>query len=142
MARALSAPEVQAEFADGPWESSTGTSYRVDLATAELSLGERAEAERELAVVLAMLNRMIAAGVERYATYELRAKIYALKGQGDAAMRDLNKAAALGWRRTWWARHEPYFAALESRNDYQALLARVAASNEGLIARVQSDPAL
>jgi len=146
IARALSAPDLQTGFADGPWDargqSDTGSSYRVDLATAELSLGERADAERELDIVLAMLNRMIAGGVERYATYELRAKVYALKGRSDDAMRDLDKAAALGWRRTWWARHEPYFAALESRNDYQTLLARVAASNEKLIERVQSDPAL
>jgi tetratricopeptide (TPR) repeat protein len=119
-----------------------GTSYRIDLATAELSLGERAEAKRELDIVLAMLNRMIAAGVERYATYELRAKVYALKGRSDDAMHDLNKAAALGWRRIWWARREPYFATLESRSDYQALLARVAASNEKLVEKVQADPAL
>ena len=119
-----------------------GTSYRVDLATAELSLGERAAAERELGIVLAMLDRMVAAGVERYATFELRAKVYALKGRGDDAMRDLDKAAALGWRRIWWARHEPYFAALESRSDYQALLARVADSNEKLIDKVRSVPAL
>ena len=146
MARALSAPDLQAGFADTPWYArgarDMGTSYRVDLATAELSLGERAEAERELDIVLAMLNRMIDAGVERCATYELRAKVYALKGRGDDAMRDLNKAAALGWRRAWWARHEPYFAGLESRSDYQALIARVAASNERLIERVQSDPVL
>jgi transcriptional activator of cad operon len=146
IARALAAPDLETGFADGPWyargEGDTEPSYRVDLATAELSLGERAEAERELDIVLAMLNRMMAAGVERYATYELRAKVYALKGQGDDAMRDLNKAAALGWRRIWWAKHEPYFAALESRSDYQALLARVAASNERLIERVQTDPVL
>jgi transcriptional activator of cad operon len=146
MARALSAPDLQIRFADSPWyargERDMGTSYRVDLATAELSLGERAEAERELDTVLEMLNRMIAAGVERYATYELRAKVYALKGRGDDAMRDLDKAAALGWHRVWWARHEPYFAGLESRGDYQALLTRVAASDEKLIERVQSDPAL
>ena len=146
MAQALAASDLLAGYADLPWYArgarDMGTSYRVDLATAELSLGERAAAERELDIVLAMLNRMIAAGVERYATYELRAKVYALQGRSDAAMRDLDKAAALGWRRVWWARHEPYFAGLESRSDYQALLARVSASNEKLIERVQSDPAL
>jgi transcriptional activator of cad operon len=146
MTRALSAPDLLNGYADSPWYArgarDMGTSYRIDLATAELSLGERAEAKRELDIVLAMLNRMIAAGVERYATYELRAKVYALKGRSDDAMHDLNKAAALGWRRIWWARREPYFATLESRSDYQALLARVAASNEKLVEKVQADPAL
>jgi hypothetical protein len=65
-----------------------------------------------------------------------------LKGQSEDAMRDLSKAATLGWRRTWWARHEPYFATLEPRNDYQTLLASVAASNERLIEKVRSEPAL
>jgi tetratricopeptide (TPR) repeat protein len=143
IARALAAPDLLTGTADSPWYArgarNTGTSYRVDLAAAELSLGERAEAERELDIVLAMLNRMIAAGVERYSPYELRAKVHALKGEGDDAMHDLNQAAALGWRRTWWARHEPYFAVLESRSDYQTLLARVAASNERLIEKVSTE---
>ena len=79
-----------------------------------------------------MLDRMIAAGVNRNATYELRAKVHALQGQGDEAMRDLEKAVQLGWRRAWWAAHEPYFASLRARSDFQALLAHVSQSNDRL----------
>lgn len=143
MARALAAPDLLAGFADSPFYArgarDMGTSYRVDLATAELSLGERAEADRELGLVLTMLNGMIAAGVERYATYELRAKVLALKGQDDDAMRNLEKAAALGWRRSWWAAQEPYFNSLKSRSDFQGLLARIRASNEPLLERMKTD---
>jgi tetratricopeptide (TPR) repeat protein len=142
--RALVAPDREPGFAEIPWFArgarAVGISYRVDLATAEISLGDRASAERELNSVLDMVNRMIDAGVERYATYELRAKVYALKGQSNDAMRDLGKAASLGWRRVWWAEHEPYFASLRPRGDFQELLARVSRSNDPLIAKIKADP--
>jgi TolB-like protein/DNA-binding winged helix-turn-helix (wHTH) protein len=143
IARALDSPDREAGYAELPWyargERATGTSYRVDLATAELSLGERAAGERHLNDVLVMLNQMIAAGVERNATYELRAKIYALEGRVDDAMRDLSKAEQLGWRRAWWATHEPYFTSLRPRSDFQSLIARVSRSNDQLVKRL-TDP--
>jgi len=144
IARALSARDRQPGFADSPWYARgarmMGISYRLDLAVAELQLGDRASAERELNTVLAMVNRMLAAGVERYATYELRAKIYALKGQGDEAMRDLDTAAKLGWRRAWWAAHEPYFTSLRNRDDFQARLTQVSRSDDEMIEKLKADP--
>jgi transcriptional activator of cad operon len=142
--RALVAPDREPGFAEIPWfargERAMGTSYRLDLATADLALGDRISAERELDIVLAMINRMIAAGVERNATYELRAKIYALRGQGNDAMRDLTKAVQLGWRRAWWAENEPYFASLRDRSDFQELIAQVGRSNDQLIKSLKADP--
>jgi len=139
--RALSGPDPptypESWYARG---EDTFTSFRVDLASAELELGNHASAQRELTTVLEMVNRMIAAGVKRYATYELRAKVYALKGQGDDAMRDLDTASKLGWRRVWWATHEPYFASLRPRSDFQALITRVSQSNDQLIAKLKVDP--
>jgi len=141
--RALVAPDRQPGFAETPWYArgarAAGTSYRVDLAAADLAAGDRPAADRELNAVLTMLNTMIAAGVERNATYALRAKVYALKGQGDDAMRDLTKAVQLGWRRAWWAAHEPYFASLQSRSDFQVLMTQVNQSNEQLIAKLKID---
>jgi transcriptional activator of cad operon len=134
--RAIAAPDRIVGFADSPFYARgaglMGTSYRLDLAVADLALGDRPSAQSELNSVLAMLNRMISAGVERYGTYELRAKVYALEGQGDNAMQDLKKAVKLGWRRTWWATHEPYFAALWPRSDFQTLINEVGRSNDRL----------
>jgi transcriptional activator of cad operon len=142
--RALAAPDWIPGFAELPWyargERAVGISYRLDLAAAELQIGDHRSAERDLETVLAMVNRMIADGVERHATYELRAKVYALKGQGDDAMRDLNKSAKLGWRRSWWAVHEPYFASLRQRSDFQALMAQVNLSNVQLIKKIEAEP--
>jgi len=143
IARALAAPDrpslAETWYARG---EGTVTSYRLDLAAAEIQLGDRPSAERELNAVLAMANRMIGAGVERYATYELRAKVYALKGLSDEAMRDLNAAVKLGWRRAWWATHEPYFASLRGRSDFQALMAQVSRSNDQLIEKLTADRVL
>jgi transcriptional activator of cad operon len=143
IARALLAPDRELGFAEDPWSARAatpvGSSYRIDLAVADITLGDQVSAQRELETVLTMLNAMIGAGVERSGTYELRAKVYALKGQGDDAMRDLNKAASLGWRRAWWALHEPYFASLRSRSDFQALMTRVNRSNDRLISTIEAD---
>jgi TolB-like protein len=136
IARALIAPDRPPGYAEAPWYARSagpeGNSYRLDLAVAEIMLGEQDAAKRDLDTVLSMLNDMIASGVERYGTYELRAKVYALQGRGDDALRDLGKAVTLGWRRAWWAANEPYFASLQSRSDFQALLAQVSRSNDRL----------
>ena len=144
IARELVAPDRLPGFAENPWhargERGVGISYRLDLAAAQIQLGDRASAIQELEIVLAMVNSMIAAGVERYATYELRAKVYALEGKDDDAMRDLNRAVKLGWRRAWWAMNEPYLASLRGRDDFQALIGQVDRSNQQLIEKLSADP--
>jgi transcriptional activator of cad operon len=136
IARALLAPDLIPGFAELPFYATTtrsvGSSYRLDLAAADLALGDRESADKELSSVLEMLNKMIGDGIERNATYELRAKAYALKGQGDDAMRELDKAAKRGWRRAWWATHEPYLASLRPRSDFQALISEIDRSNDRL----------
>jgi transcriptional activator of cad operon len=143
IARALVAPDRETGSAEDPWSARGATlhatSYRIDLAVADMMLGNQLSAQRELGTVLAMLDEMIGAGVERYGTYELRAKVYALKAQDDEAMRDLSKAAQLGWRRAWWALHEPYFASLRPRSDFQELITRVNQSNDRLAAGIETD---
>jgi TolB-like protein/DNA-binding winged helix-turn-helix (wHTH) protein len=143
IARAVAAPDRPTGFAESPFYARgtriMGTSYRLDLAVADLALGDSLSAHRELETVLAMLNGMIAAGVERSGTFELRAKVYALEGNGDDAMRDLRHAVKLGWRRSWWATHEPYLASLSPRSDFQALINEVDQSNARLIERIKPE---
>jgi TolB-like protein/DNA-binding winged helix-turn-helix (wHTH) protein/tetratricopeptide (TPR) repeat protein len=143
ISRALVARDRIPGFAEWPFyargANNIGSSYRIDLAVADLTLGDRPSAERELSSVLAMLDKMITSGVERNATYELRAKVYALEGKGDEAMRDLGTAVKLGWRRAWWATHEPYYASLRPRSDFQALMAQVSRSNDQLIEKINAE---
>ena len=143
IARAVVAPDRPTGFAEAPFYAKgsrlMGTSYRLDLAVADLALGDRPAAHRELESVLAMLDKMMAAGVERYGAYELRAKVYALDGKGDDAMRDLSRAAKLGWRNSWWATHEPYLTSLSARSDFQALINEVSRSNDQLNNNIKPD---
>jgi transcriptional activator of cad operon len=141
ISRALAAPDLIPGFADDPYwlrgQLATSPSYRIDLAVADLALGDRVSAEHELNIVLEALNKMIAAGVERNATFELRAKVYALENRGDDAMKDLSKAAKLGWRRAWWAMHEPYFESLRPRKDFQDLIGETNRSNNALVEKIK-----
>ena len=139
IALALAAPDLTPGLADIPWYARFGTAYRLDLAAAELEMGERAAALHQLDALLAMLDRMIDAGVERNLTYQLRAEVQALRGNPDDSMRDLTKAADLGWRRVWWAEHEPYFALLHRRSDFRALMARVSRSNDRLVDKLGAE---
>jgi hypothetical protein len=47
-------------------------------------------------------------------------------------MKDLDRAVKHGWRRAWWAIHEPYFASLLPRGDFQAMMSEVERSNQVL----------
>ena len=83
-----------------------------------------------------LLERLIAAGEERNGIYALRAEILAMRGDAQGAMRDLNRAAELGWRYSWWAQHEPYFTALRPRTDFRALIARIDSINDRMRSEV------
>jgi len=132
LARAAAAPG-STDVADTPWAARLGESSLLDLAAAELDAGKSTAARQRLKSLLDMLDRMMDAGVERHATYGLRAKTHALLGEADAAMRDLTRASELGWRAVWQARHEPYFASLRPRADFQALMDKVSLSNDRLL---------
>jgi hypothetical protein len=54
-------------------------------------------------------------------------------------MRELDKAVKRGWRRAWWATHEPYFASLWPRSDFQALMAEVGRSNDRLVKNLNAN---
>ncbi len=139
--RALEAADYRPDMTDTPWLARFGESCQLKLATAELELGDRSSALPRLAALVGMLDRMIGAGVERAPVYELRAEAEAMRGHADAAMQDLTKAATLGWRRVRWAQHEPYFASLQSRQDFQQLMNRVGQSNDQLLEQLKLNDA-
>jgi transcriptional activator of cad operon len=131
--RAFQAPDREPELTDTPWAARVGESCQLKLAVAEIESGNRSAALPRLDKLVAMLDQMIGSGVERGSTYELRAQAQAMRGHADDAMQDLKRASGLGWRRAWWAEHEPYFASLRSRTDFQLLMARVSQSNDRLL---------
>ena len=123
--KALAAPDLSRDTLDHPWYVREGDSNELVLATAELRVGERIAAERRLDALLATLERLRQAGVERYGVYKLRGAVLALRGDPDAAMTALGRAAELGWRAASEAMHDPALASLQSRRDFRVLMERL-----------------
>jgi len=138
IARARSAPDFNEAEVNDPWFARWGDSDLLTVAQSELRNGDQEAANRHLHEILTLLDREMAAGMDRFGPYALRAQVLALLGDSGGAMQALTRAADLGWRREWWAQHEPFLSALRGRNDFRALMARVAASNRALIANAQA----
>lgn len=136
--RARQAPDFNQASLNEPWFARWGDSDLLTVAQNELRMGDQDAANRDLHAVSDLLDREMAAGMERFGIYALRAEVLAMLGDGDGAIRALTRAADLGWRREWWAQREPFFAALRGRNDFRELIARVHESNRTLIENSQA----
>jgi transcriptional activator of cad operon len=128
--KALSSPELTSEDLASPWEARTGSSALLVTAVALQATGDAAGARARLDQLTGLLDRLIAAGMRRHGVYELQAQVAALRGKPEDAINALQHAADLGWRDVWLAEHEPFFAALRGRADFDALLSTVRARNE------------
>jgi TolB-like protein/DNA-binding winged helix-turn-helix (wHTH) protein/Tfp pilus assembly protein PilF len=126
---------------DAPWVAREGYSYALIVAYVLLKTGDTPAAETRLKQVSALLDRLLQGGVTRYGVYQLQAQIAAMRGDGDAAMRLLTRAADLGWGNSWRAQHEPFLASLRTRSDYEALIQRVNARNLSMRSKLGEPPA-
>lgn len=123
--RALQSSDLKPNDLASPWHARAGQSYLLIAAAAEQATGDSKAAMLKLAQLSTLLDRLTAAGMRRYGIYELQAQISAQRGDPEAAMLALQRAADQGWRRVWLAEHEPYFASLRSRADFRSLLDRI-----------------
>jgi tetratricopeptide (TPR) repeat protein len=137
--KALASPDLSRSTLDHPWYLRQGESYGLVLAAAELSTGDHRSAEQQLETLLASLDNMRKAGVERYGVYDLRASVLAMRGDADGAMVALGRAAELGWRGATQALHDPTLASLQSRADFRTLLERLQLQNQRLSANLAAN---
>jgi TolB-like protein/DNA-binding winged helix-turn-helix (wHTH) protein len=135
--RALASKTLQPEDLASPWLARTGQSYLLIAAVALRGSGAPADAEQRLDQLTTLLARLEAGGVRTIGLFELRAQLAALRGQGDAAMSELQRAAALGWYDAWLADHQPYYSSLRGRADFERLLAAVRARNAATAASLR-----
>ena len=140
MARAMRAPDFDLGRLNSPWFARWGLSDQLVLAVTELRSGDSVAGIEHLQEISDLLERLILAGEERYGIYALKAEVLALRGDADGAMRALNRAATLGWRSSWWAQREPYFASLRDRSDFRALITRVDGFDRTMRSAVESRP--
>ena len=135
--RALAAPDYIAENLGNPWNISRwGYSDELTLALIEMRTGDEAAAAGRLDSISAKLDELVRNGEKRFGVDEVRATVLAIRGNGDAAMQALTRAAGLGWRNSWWAQREPELSAIQARNDFRALMSRVDQSNSQLRAAI------
>jgi tetratricopeptide (TPR) repeat protein len=132
--KALAAPDLSRTTLDHPFYVRQGESYGLIMALAENGIGDRHAAEQQLDTLLASLDRMKQAGMERYGVYTLRADVLAMRGDADGAMVALGHAAELGWRGATQALHDPALTPLQSRGDFKALLERLQEQDQRMAA--------
>jgi TolB-like protein/DNA-binding winged helix-turn-helix (wHTH) protein/Tfp pilus assembly protein PilF len=137
--RALADPSLDPSTLNSPWLARTGQSHQLTAALARQLTGDPSGAEEHLAQLSALLDRLSAAGVQRYGVELLRAQVAALRGKADDAMRSLQAARNLGWPDVWRAEHEPYLASLRNRTDYRQLIDQVTQANARMQARIASE---
>jgi hypothetical protein len=138
--RALTAPDYTTQELGDPWNIARwGVSDDLTLALIEMRTGDEAAAARRLDSISTTLDELVRNGEKRFGVDEVRATILANRGNGDAAMQALTRAAGLGWRRSWWAQREPDLAAIWTRPDFRALVSRVDRSNSQLRAAIAPD---
>jgi hypothetical protein len=138
LAQGLAAPDLGRTTLDNPWLLRDGDSNELTMAIGELWTDDQAAARRRLDALTAQLDRLMQAGIERNGAYRLRAELLALRGDGNGAMLALRHAADLGWREALQAEHDPAFASLRSRSDFQGLMERIDQQNLQMQPRVGS----
>ena len=127
---ALRAPDFLPADLDNAWYAARwGSSARLIIALAAAARGDAVSVSDQLGRLTALLDRLDAAGEVRFGVDELRAAVLAMQGDPKGAMQNLSRAAAKGWRASWWAARRPEYASLRKRQDFRLLLADIDRSN-------------
>jgi TolB-like protein/DNA-binding winged helix-turn-helix (wHTH) protein/tetratricopeptide (TPR) repeat protein len=134
--RALASPALAPEDLSSPFSARVGYSYLLTVAAALRATGDEAGATRRLDELGGVLDELDKAGVQTYGLFLLRAQLAAMRGQGDAAMRALQRAASLGWSEPWLAERQVFFESLRARADFRELLAAARARNAATAAKL------
>jgi hypothetical protein len=92
------------------------------IAAAYRDAGDSARAAVLADQALKDIERIKVAGVAWHGVDYLRASVLALQGERAASLASLRQAVDKGWRRTWWARHDPAFAKLRTDDEFVAIL--------------------
>lgn len=112
------------------YEVVSGHYNQLNRATLYAAAGRRETADALLAEVERALLQYQERGVTAPALDFHRARVAALRGDGKAAVDHLKRAVDGGWRRAWWTRRDPAFAALAGDATFAALLGQMEGAAE------------
>ena len=127
--RSLLSGAAEAPFHNAP--------YRVKLAHAYhlLRAGSTAEAARIFDEILAANRKSLLAGADWPMVFMESAAVYALQGQTTAALDELERGYAAGWRDGRTLAIDPLFASLRAEPRFNQLLERIKADVAAMRAR-------
>jgi tetratricopeptide (TPR) repeat protein len=134
--RALASTTLLPEDLLSPYAARVGFSYLPMLAAVLRGTGDEAGAKKYQDELGRVLDDLSASGVQTYGLFALKAQLAAMRGLPDEAMKELERAAALGWSDAWLAERQPCFESLRERRDFRELLATVRARNAATAARL------
>jgi tetratricopeptide (TPR) repeat protein len=120
------------------WELRLGNAQAVDVASFEAATGMGERVRKRLDELAKVLDRFEANGVVWHGLHYQRARIQALRGERAQALASLNKAYALGWRRSWWMRSDPALSSLRNDAAFRELIARIDTDLAGARSRLQA----
>ena len=100
------------------WSYPHALSYANTLAR----LGRDEEAEELLAECDSLLDALLSEGIANPEIHYTRAASHALRGRSAEALGALGEARDRGWRRTWWARHDPNVGRVANDPAFAAVL--------------------
>lgn len=104
------------------WDARWGRSHLLTLALTARATGDTAAERRYIDNLAEFLDHLERNGHLWHGLHYLRANVHALQGRSDAALGELKKAEQLGWRRAWWARHDPALAPLRGNSRFESWL--------------------
>jgi TolB-like protein/DNA-binding winged helix-turn-helix (wHTH) protein/Tfp pilus assembly protein PilF len=137
--RLQSLPQATEDYLQGAWTAREGRSFLLTSALLRSESGDQAGAERDLVTLGKLLDRISAAGVERYGVHQLRADIAIVRGDVDGALRELQRAAELGWRDVWTVQIAPHYEQARRQPEFAAFLAAISASNASAVQELFPD---
>jgi TolB-like protein/lipopolysaccharide biosynthesis regulator YciM len=103
------------------WFGMPHCSPAIEVAWAELELGNEALAHSLIEECSVLLEQQLQSSITYFELHYLAARIYALNSQPKEAINALEKALDIGWRE-YWTQYDPLLASLTKDPEFQKLL--------------------
>jgi hypothetical protein len=121
--------EDETAFEPGLYKTRWGVCELCSLALLDRRQGDAAEAARLESTARSYLDQLESAGHVWHGLHYLRATLQAQGGDKDGALKSLERAVDLGWRRAWLLQADPLLAGLRDEPRFGKLLARIDDAN-------------
>ncbi len=121
--------EDETAFEPGLYKTRWGVCELCSLALLDRRQGDAADAARLESTARTYLDQVESAGHVWHGLHYLRATLLAQGGDAEGALKSLERAVDLGWRRAWLLQADPALAGLRDQPRFARLLSRIDEAN-------------